>query len=143
MMRLCLLFSLPVPGPKMTGVECVEGMASGLYEELFATIVSLVNRYGAAGHRAGGLCGQQLLLLGLRGAGMLRKGSYLKSSVWESTLILRTFRGLPAPCEPALGMKDPAEQQSLCLAWGGTRPVAQAAWHPDLAPAASGWYRLC
>lgn len=45
---------------------------------------------------------------------MLRKGSYLKISVWESTLILKTFRGLPAPCEPALGMKDPAEQQSLC-----------------------------
>lgn len=49
----------------MTGVECVEGMASGLYEELFAAIISLVNRYGAAGHRAGGLCGQRLLLLEL------------------------------------------------------------------------------
>ncbi|KAM4707086.1 unconventional myosin-XVIIIb [Discoglossus pictus] len=32
------------PGPKMTGVECVEGMAAGLYEELFAAIVSLINR---------------------------------------------------------------------------------------------------
>ncbi|KAM4808061.1 unconventional myosin-XVIIIb [Rhinophrynus dorsalis] len=31
-------------GPKMTGVECVEGMAAGLYEELFAAIVSLINR---------------------------------------------------------------------------------------------------
>ncbi|XP_053558065.1 unconventional myosin-XVIIIb [Bombina bombina] len=31
-------------GPKMTGVECVEGMAAGLYEELFASIVSLINR---------------------------------------------------------------------------------------------------
>ncbi|XP_038619395.1 unconventional myosin-XVIIIb [Tachyglossus aculeatus] len=34
----------PRPGPKMTGVECVEGIASGLYEELFAVIVSLINR---------------------------------------------------------------------------------------------------
>ncbi|XP_069817429.1 unconventional myosin-XVIIIb isoform X2 [Dendropsophus ebraccatus] len=31
-------------GPKMNGVECVEGMAAGLYEELFAAIVSLINR---------------------------------------------------------------------------------------------------
>ncbi|KAM9330816.1 unconventional myosin-XVIIIb [Gastrophryne carolinensis] len=31
-------------GPKMSGVECVEGMAAGLYEELFAAIVSLINR---------------------------------------------------------------------------------------------------
>ncbi|KAG8455740.1 hypothetical protein GDO86_001797, partial [Hymenochirus boettgeri] len=31
-------------GPKMTGVECVEGMAAGLYEELFAAIVYLINR---------------------------------------------------------------------------------------------------
>lgn len=30
----------------MTGVECVEGMAAGLYEELFAALVSLINRYG-------------------------------------------------------------------------------------------------
>lgn len=44
---MSLLFSLPVPGPKMTGLECVEGMASGLYEELFAAVVSLINRYGA------------------------------------------------------------------------------------------------
>ncbi|KAM3938083.1 unconventional myosin-XVIIIb [Leptodactylus fuscus] len=31
-------------GPKLSGVECVEGMAAGLYEELFAAIVSLINR---------------------------------------------------------------------------------------------------
>ncbi|NXO01489.1 MY18B protein, partial [Rhinopomastus cyanomelas] len=31
-------------GPKLTGAECVEGMASGLYEELFAAVVSLINR---------------------------------------------------------------------------------------------------
>uniref|UniRef100_A0A5F8GSF4 Myosin XVIIIB n=1 Tax=Monodelphis domestica TaxID=13616 RepID=A0A5F8GSF4_MONDO len=40
----------PDVGPKMTGVECVEGMASGLYEELFAVIVSLINRSLASGH---------------------------------------------------------------------------------------------
>lgn len=71
MMWLCLLFSLPVPGPKMTGVECVEGMASGLYEELFAAVVSLINRYGAAGRRAGGAgsfrgCEEEPLLGALR-----------------------------------------------------------------------------
>ncbi|XP_019394216.1 PREDICTED: unconventional myosin-XVIIIb [Crocodylus porosus] len=38
------------PGPKMMGVECVEGMASGLYEELFAVIVSLINRSFASSH---------------------------------------------------------------------------------------------
>ncbi|NXY73557.1 MY18B protein, partial [Glareola pratincola] len=37
-------------GPKMTGVECVEGMASGLYEELFAAIVSLINRSFSSQH---------------------------------------------------------------------------------------------
>uniref|UniRef100_A0A8C5JWF3 Myosin XVIIIb n=1 Tax=Jaculus jaculus TaxID=51337 RepID=A0A8C5JWF3_JACJA len=31
-------------GLKMTGAECVEGMASGLYQELFAAVVSLINR---------------------------------------------------------------------------------------------------
>ncbi|XP_018415994.1 PREDICTED: unconventional myosin-XVIIIb [Nanorana parkeri] len=31
-------------GPKMSGVECVEGMAAGLYEEIFAAIVFLINR---------------------------------------------------------------------------------------------------
>ncbi|NXR69905.1 MY18B protein, partial [Rhadina sibilatrix] len=38
------------PGPKMTGVECVEGMASGLYEELFAAVVSLINRSFSSQH---------------------------------------------------------------------------------------------
>ncbi|XP_060917169.1 unconventional myosin-XVIIIb-like isoform X2 [Labrus mixtus] len=31
-------------GPRLTAAQCVEGMAAGLYEELFATIVSLINR---------------------------------------------------------------------------------------------------
>ncbi|XP_067329690.1 unconventional myosin-XVIIIb isoform X1 [Anolis sagrei] len=34
----------PTESPKLTGVECLEGMAAGLYEELFAAIVSLINR---------------------------------------------------------------------------------------------------
>ncbi|XP_061865638.1 unconventional myosin-XVIIIb [Colius striatus] len=37
-------------GPKLTGVECVQGMASGLYEELFGTIVSLINRSFSSQH---------------------------------------------------------------------------------------------
>uniref|UniRef100_A0A8C0AVE2 Myosin XVIIIB n=1 Tax=Buteo japonicus TaxID=224669 RepID=A0A8C0AVE2_9AVES len=37
-------------GLKMTGVECVEGMASGLYEELFAAVVSLINRSFSSQH---------------------------------------------------------------------------------------------
>ncbi|KAF1455432.1 Unconventional myosin-XVIIIb, partial [Spheniscus demersus] len=37
-------------GPKMTGVECVEGMASGLYEELFAAVISLINRSFSSQH---------------------------------------------------------------------------------------------
>ncbi|OXB85029.1 UNVERIFIED_CONTAM: hypothetical protein H355_016151, partial [Colinus virginianus] len=37
-------------GPKMTGVECVEGMASGLYEELFAALVSMINRSFSSQH---------------------------------------------------------------------------------------------
>ncbi|XP_029474880.1 unconventional myosin-XVIIIb [Rhinatrema bivittatum] len=37
-------------GSKMTGVECLEGMASGLYEELFAIIVSLINRSFCSNH---------------------------------------------------------------------------------------------
>ncbi|KAF4082136.1 hypothetical protein AMELA_G00148240 [Ameiurus melas] len=40
-------------GPKLCAVQCVEGMASGLYEELFTAIVSLINR---------ALCSQQLTL---------------------------------------------------------------------------------
>nr|XP_030715701.1 unconventional myosin-XVIIIb [Globicephala melas] len=35
---------------KMTGVECVEGMASGLYQEVFAAVVSLVNRSFSSHH---------------------------------------------------------------------------------------------
>lgn len=31
-------------GPKLTAVQCVAGMAAGLYEELFTSIVSLINR---------------------------------------------------------------------------------------------------
>ncbi|XP_054450403.1 unconventional myosin-XVIIIb [Pteronotus mesoamericanus] len=38
------------PGLKMTGVECVEGMASGLYQELFAAVVSLINRSFSSRH---------------------------------------------------------------------------------------------
>ncbi|XP_062942930.1 unconventional myosin-XVIIIb isoform X2 [Cynocephalus volans] len=38
------------PGLKMTGVECVEGMASGLYQELFAAVVSLINRSFSSHH---------------------------------------------------------------------------------------------
>uniref|UniRef100_A0A673T4A1 Myosin XVIIIB n=1 Tax=Suricata suricatta TaxID=37032 RepID=A0A673T4A1_SURSU len=37
-------------GFKMTGVECVEGMASGLYQELFAAVVSLINRSFSSCH---------------------------------------------------------------------------------------------
>ncbi|XP_040319892.1 unconventional myosin-XVIIIb [Herpailurus yagouaroundi] len=37
-------------GLKMTGVECVEGMASGLYQELFAAVVSLINRSFSSCH---------------------------------------------------------------------------------------------
>uniref|UniRef100_A0A3B5MPJ2 Myosin motor domain-containing protein n=1 Tax=Xiphophorus couchianus TaxID=32473 RepID=A0A3B5MPJ2_9TELE len=31
-------------GPRLTAAQCVDGMAAGLYEELFTTIVSLINR---------------------------------------------------------------------------------------------------
>uniref|UniRef100_G3SSZ2 Myosin XVIIIB n=1 Tax=Loxodonta africana TaxID=9785 RepID=G3SSZ2_LOXAF len=37
-------------GLKMTGVECVEGMASGLYQEVFAAVVSLINRSFSSHH---------------------------------------------------------------------------------------------
>ncbi|KAM9307416.1 unconventional myosin-XVIIIb [Pholidichthys leucotaenia] len=40
-------------GPRLTAAQCVEGMAAGLYEELFTAIVSLINR---------ALSGQQLAL---------------------------------------------------------------------------------
>lgn len=32
------------PGPKLSAMECLEGMASGLYSELFTLFISLVNR---------------------------------------------------------------------------------------------------
>ncbi|ELW66479.1 Myosin-XVIIIb, partial [Tupaia chinensis] len=35
---------------KMTGVECVEGMAAGLYQEVFAAVVSLINRSLSSHH---------------------------------------------------------------------------------------------
>ncbi|NXT51170.1 MY18A protein, partial [Pluvianellus socialis] len=34
----------PWPGPKLTALECLEGMASGLYSELFTLLISLLNR---------------------------------------------------------------------------------------------------
>ncbi|XP_077354527.1 unconventional myosin-XVIIIb isoform X4 [Festucalex cinctus] len=40
-------------GPRLTAAQCVDGMASGLYQQLFAAIVSLINR---------SLSGQQLAL---------------------------------------------------------------------------------
>ncbi|KAM6166373.1 unconventional myosin-XVIIIb [Erethizon dorsatum] len=40
----------PSSGFKMTGTECVEGMASGLYQELFAAVVSLINRSFSSHH---------------------------------------------------------------------------------------------
>lgn len=37
--------ALPLfPGPRLTAAQCVEGMAAGLYEELFTAVVSLINR---------------------------------------------------------------------------------------------------
>lgn len=32
-------------GPRLTAAQCVNGMAAGLYEELFTAIVSLINRF--------------------------------------------------------------------------------------------------
>ncbi|NXP68517.1 MY18A protein, partial [Chloropsis cyanopogon] len=32
------------PGPKLTALECLEGMAAGLYSELFTLLISLLNR---------------------------------------------------------------------------------------------------
>ncbi|XP_015744230.1 unconventional myosin-XVIIIb [Python bivittatus] len=40
----------PSDGPKLTGVECLEGMAAGLYEELFAAVVTLINRSFSSSH---------------------------------------------------------------------------------------------
>lgn len=42
------------PGPKLTALECLEGMAAGLYSELFTLLISLLNRYVLEGP-AGGL----------------------------------------------------------------------------------------
>lgn len=36
---------LPWPGTKLTALECLEGMAAGLYSELFTLLISLLNRY--------------------------------------------------------------------------------------------------
>ncbi|NWT47126.1 MY18A protein, partial [Chroicocephalus maculipennis] len=36
--------ALPWPGPKLTALECLEGMAAGLYSELFTLLISLLNR---------------------------------------------------------------------------------------------------
>ncbi|NXW76410.1 MY18A protein, partial [Hirundo rustica] len=44
------------PGPKLTALECLEGMAAGLYSELFTLLISLLNRYvlgGPAGQQGG------------------------------------------------------------------------------------------
>ncbi|NWS63642.1 MY18A protein, partial [Chunga burmeisteri] len=35
---------LPWPGPKLTALECLEGMVAGLYSELFTLLISLLNR---------------------------------------------------------------------------------------------------
>uniref|UniRef100_A0A3B4BCI7 Myosin motor domain-containing protein n=1 Tax=Periophthalmus magnuspinnatus TaxID=409849 RepID=A0A3B4BCI7_9GOBI len=32
-------------GPRLTATQCLDGMAAGLYEELFTALVSLINRY--------------------------------------------------------------------------------------------------
>ncbi|NWX49257.1 MY18A protein, partial [Steatornis caripensis] len=47
---------LPRPGPKLTALECLEGMAAGLYSELFTLLISLLNRYvlGSQGEKRGG-----------------------------------------------------------------------------------------
>ncbi|NWX22391.1 MY18A protein, partial [Aegotheles bennettii] len=46
---------LPLPGPKLTALECLEGMAAGLYSELFTLLISLLNRYllGGRGENLG------------------------------------------------------------------------------------------
>lgn len=46
----------PPPGPKLTALECLEGMASGLYSELFTLLISLLNRY-TTGFGVGGAGG--------------------------------------------------------------------------------------
>ncbi|XP_055972547.1 unconventional myosin-XVIIIb, partial [Sorex fumeus] len=46
-------------GLKMTGAECVDGMAAGLYQELFAAVVSLINRSFSSPH----LCMASILVV--------------------------------------------------------------------------------
>lgn len=46
----------PPPGPKLTALECLEGMAAGLYSELFTLLISLLNRY-STGFGVGGVGG--------------------------------------------------------------------------------------
>ena len=48
--------ALPWPGPRLTALECLEGMAAGLYSELFTLLISLLNRYvlGGRGQNRGG-----------------------------------------------------------------------------------------
>lgn len=41
----CLSSLVCCSGSKITALECLEAMASGLYSELFTLIVSLVNRF--------------------------------------------------------------------------------------------------
>lgn len=41
----CIFYLFP-SGPRLTAAQCVDGMAAGLYEELFTAVVSLINRYG-------------------------------------------------------------------------------------------------
>ncbi|ERE76313.1 myosin-XVIIIb-like protein, partial [Cricetulus griseus] len=48
--RQCLEDNDASSGLKMTGVECVEGMASGLYQELFGAVVYLINRAFSSHH---------------------------------------------------------------------------------------------
>ena len=38
-------FNLFLSGPRLTAAQCVDGMAAGLYEELFTAVVSRINRY--------------------------------------------------------------------------------------------------
>ncbi|KAM3826243.1 unconventional myosin-XVIIIb [Vipera latastei] len=40
----------PSDGPKLSGMECLQGMAAGLYEELFAAVVMLINRSFSSSH---------------------------------------------------------------------------------------------
>lgn len=99
---VCLLFPPAVPEPKMTGAECVEGMASGLYEELFAAVVSLINRYQrAAGHRG---WGRQPLLQGLLRRRGMEQGT---DSCWKNRKLCENLcvgmavaLGTPVSCPP-------------------------------------------